>query len=95
MKINFYQPIVICNYQGFASQAWNIEKYSPDGWAMKTGNFYGKVIEPTPDYSKIAPAFGAYGERTSTPKTLEPALRRGLEAVEKGNIAVIDVFVEP
>jgi len=74
---------VICNYQGFASQAWNIEKYSPDGWAMKTGNFYGKVVEPTPDYSKIAPAFGGYGERTSAPEALEPALRRGLEAVER------------
>ena len=62
---------------------------------MKTSNFYGKLIEPTPDYSKIALAFGAYGERTSTPKTLESALRRGLEAVEKGNVAVIDVFAEP
>ena len=74
---------MICDNQGFASQAWNSEKCSPDGWAMKTGNFYGKVIEPTPDYSKIALAFGGYGERTSTPKTLELALSRGLEAVEK------------
>jgi len=74
---------VICDNQGFASQTWNIEKYFPDEWTMKTGNFYWKVIEPTPDYSKIALAFGAYGERTSTPEALEPALRRGLEAVEK------------
>ena len=85
---------MICNYQGFASQAWNIEKYSPDGWAMKSGNFYGKVVEPTPDYSKIAPAFGGYGERTSAPEALEPALRRGLEAVEKWNFAVIDAILE-
>jgi thiamine pyrophosphate-dependent acetolactate synthase large subunit-like protein len=51
--------------------------------------------EETPDYSKIALAFGGYGERANTPETLEPALRRGLEAVEKGNIAVIDVILEP
>jgi acetolactate synthase-1/2/3 large subunit len=87
--------IIICNNQGFASQAWNIEKYFPEGWAIKTGNFYGKVIEPTPDYSKIALAFGGHGERTSTPKTLELALRRGLEAVRKGNTAVIDVILKP
>ncbi|MGH7802180.1 MAG: hypothetical protein ACREOW_16400 [Thermodesulfobacteriota bacterium] len=79
MKTNFYQPLVICNYQGFASQAWNIEKHFPDGWTIKTGNFYGKLIESTPDYSKIALAFGGYGERTSTPETLEPALREGLK----------------
>jgi acetolactate synthase-1/2/3 large subunit len=53
------------------------------------------VIEPTPDYSKIALAFGGHGERTSTPKTLELALRRGLEAVRKGNTAVIDVILKP
>ena len=94
MKINFYQPIVICDNQGFASQAWNIEKYFPDEWTIKTGNFYAKVIEPTPDYSKIALAFGGYGERTSTPKTLELALSRGLEAVEKWNFAVIDAILE-
>jgi acetolactate synthase-1/2/3 large subunit len=87
--------IVICNNQGFASQSWNIEKYFPDGWAIKTDNFYGKVIEPTPDYSKIALAFGGYGERTSTPETLEPALGRGLEALERGNTAIIDVILGP
>ena len=62
---------------------------------MKTSNFYGKLVEPTPDYSKIALAFGGYGERTSTLKTLESALRRELEAVERGNVAVIDVILEP
>ena len=86
---------MIFNYQGFASQAWNIEKYFPDGWAIKTGNFYGKMSEPPPDYSKIALAFGGHGERTGTPETLEPALPRGLEAVEKGNVAIIDVILEP
>ncbi len=86
---------MICNYLGFASQAWNIERYFPDEWTIKTGNFYGKVIEPAPDYSQIALAFRGYGERTSTPKTLEPALSRGLEAVEKRNVAIIDVILEP
>ncbi len=87
--------IVICNNQGFVSQAWNIEKYFPKGWAIKTDNLYGKVIEPTPEYWKIALAFGGYGERVNAPEALGRALRRGLKAVEKGNIAVIDVIVEP
>ena len=55
---------------------------------MKTGNFYVKVIESTPDYLKVALAFGGHGERTGTPETLEPALRRGLEAVEKGSVEI-------
>lgn len=87
--------IIICNNQAFASQAWNIQKYFPDGWAVKTNNLFGPVIEPTPDYSKIAPAFGGYGERVERADALIPALKRGLDAIRSGRLALIDVLVEP
>jgi acetolactate synthase-1/2/3 large subunit len=87
--------IVICNNQGYASQAWNIEKYFPQGAAVRTQNFYGKVIEPTPDYWKLAAAFDGYGERVRAPDTLPRAIQRALAAVADGHFAVLDVLVEP
>ncbi|MBV8885755.1 MAG: hypothetical protein JO235_17410 [Chroococcidiopsidaceae cyanobacterium CP_BM_RX_35] len=87
--------IVVCNNQGYASQAWNIEKYFPQGSAVRTSNFYGKVIDPTPDYAKLAVAFGGYGEKITAPELLEPAIKRGLQAVETGHLTVLDVFLEP
>jgi len=87
--------IVICNNQGYASQAWNVQKYFPQGSAVRTGNYYGKVIDPTPDYWKLAAAFGGYGERVSTPESLEPAIQHGLAAMANGQFALLDVLVTP
>jgi len=47
-------------------------KYFPQGSAVRTGNSYGKVIDPTPDYWKLAAAFDGYGERARW--RAEPAL---------------------
>lgn len=86
--------IVICNNRGFVSQTWNTRKYFPEGAAVRTGEFYGDVIEPTPDYGGIAAAFGGYGERVEAPEQLMPALERGMEAVNRGRLAIIDVFLQ-
>jgi acetolactate synthase-1/2/3 large subunit len=87
--------IVLCNNQGYASQAWNVQKYFPEGAAVRTGNYYGRVIDPTPEYWKLAAAFGGYGERVSTPESLEPAIQRGLAAIANGQFALLDVLVTP
>src|SRR5262249_46466088 len=54
-----------------------------------------EIIEPTPDYWKLAAAFGGHGERVSTPESLEPAIQRGLAAMASGQFAVLDVLVTP
>ena len=56
--------VVICNNQGYVSQEWNPTNF-PSGYALREHNSYGRVIEPTPDYAAIAPAFGAHGECVS------------------------------
>ena len=68
--------VIICNNQGYVSQEWNLYKYFPSGYALRDNNPYGRVIEPTPDYAAIAPAFGAHGECVTDPAQLEPAIRR-------------------
>lgn len=87
--------VIICNNQGYVSQEWNLYKYFPSGYALRDNNPYGRVIEPTPDYAALAPAFGGYGECISQPAELEPAIRRALAAVQGGQLALLDVRLEP
>jgi acetolactate synthase-1/2/3 large subunit len=87
--------VVICNNQGYVSQEWNLYKYFPSGYALRENNPYGRVIEPTPDYAALAPAFGGHGECVSEPAQLEPAIRRAISAVQSGQLALLDVRLEP
>jgi acetolactate synthase-1/2/3 large subunit len=87
--------IIICNNEGYASQEWNLYKYFPSGYALRENDPYGKVIEPTPDYAALAPAFGAHGECVTEPSKLEQALRNGIAAVQQGQLALLDVRLRP
>jgi acetolactate synthase-1/2/3 large subunit len=87
--------VIICNNQGYVSQEWNLYKYFPSGYALRDNNPYGRVIEPTPDYSGLAPVFGGHGECVSEPAQLEPAIRRAIAAVQGGKLALLDVRLEP
>jgi acetolactate synthase-1/2/3 large subunit len=87
--------IIICNNEGYASQEWNLYKYFPSGYALRENDPYGKVIEPTPDYAALAPAFGAHGECVTEPGKLEQALRNGITAVQQGKLALLDVRLRP
>ena len=85
--------VVLCDNCGYVSQEWNLQKYFPQGYALRTNNPYGRVIEPTPDYTKLAEAYGGYGERVARAEDLEPALSRALEAIATGRLALLDVLV--
>jgi acetolactate synthase-1/2/3 large subunit len=87
--------IVVCDNRGFESQTWNVRRYFPEGAAVRTGNWVGQPITPTPDYAKLAEAYGGYGERVRTPDELAPALERALNAVRAGRLALLDVFTYP
>ena len=87
--------VIICNNQGYVSQEWNLYKYFPSGYALRDNNPYGRVIEPTPDYAAIAPAFGAHGECVTDPTKLEASIQRAFAAIEQGQLALLDVRLEP
>jgi acetolactate synthase I/II/III large subunit len=57
----------------------------------------GTTLEdPNIDYSKIAQGMGIAGEGPiSDPKDLGPALKRGVEAVRRGEPALVDVVTQP
>jgi acetolactate synthase-1/2/3 large subunit len=87
--------VVVCDNRGFESQTWNLRKYFPDGAAVRSGRRFGQPIEPTPDYAKLAEAYGGHGERVTDAAELAPAIERALAAVASGRLALLDVFVRP
>jgi acetolactate synthase-1/2/3 large subunit len=87
--------VVVCDNRGFESQTWNVKRYFPHGSAVRTGNWVGQPITPTPDYAKLAEAYGGYGERVQTAADLAPALARARGALGEGRLALLDVFTYP
>jgi acetolactate synthase-1/2/3 large subunit len=87
--------IVLFNNHGYLSQKAGLPKYYPEGWAMKTKTFVGTSISPAPDYAAVARAFGGYGEKVEEPGEVRSALERGLKAIAGGQLALIDVWLEP
>jgi acetolactate synthase I/II/III large subunit len=87
--------IVVCDNRGYTSQTWNVYKYFADGAAVRSGQFFGNVITPTPDYVKLAEAYGGTGERVEKTADLESAIERSLAALAAGRSALLDVFVTP
>lgn len=53
------------------------------------------MIDPTPDYAKLAEAHGGTGERVEKTADLESAIERSLAALTSGRTALLDVFVTP
>ncbi len=87
--------VVLLNNHGYLSQKSGIPRYYPEGWAVRTRTFVGTSIVPSPDYAAIARAFDGYGEKVQEPGELRPALERGLQAVGRGQMTLIDVWLEP
>lgn len=87
--------VVVCNNRGYASQTWNVYKYFGDGAAVRSGQLIGNVLSPTPDYVKLAEAYGGTGERVETSAALDPAIKRALGALATGRSVLLDVVVTP
>jgi acetolactate synthase I/II/III large subunit len=87
--------IVVCDNRGYVSQTWNVYKYFGDGSAVRSRQFIGDVIAPTPDYARLAEAYGGTGERVEKTADLESAIERALAALASGRTALLDVIVTP
>ena len=59
-------------------------------------NIGTKIEDPNIDFGMLARSMGVYGEGPITnPNDLRPALRRAIEAVEGGEVALVDVVTQP
>ena len=87
--------VVLFDNSGYLSQKGDVATYYPNGAAVQTGRFAGTSIAPRPDYVMLARAFGGTGEKVERPGEVRPALQRGLEAVARGQLALVHMVLAP
>lgn len=86
---------VVCNNGGYVSMKRAFPSLYPDGWAVKTGTFFGAAIAPSPRYAALAEAFAAVGETVTEGAEVAPALQRAIGRVKAGESVVLDVVLGP
>jgi benzoylformate decarboxylase len=86
---------VVSNNESYQVVRHNWAKDMPDSKMIRDGKYPGLWLSaPAVDYVALARAQGVEGESVSSPKELEPALRRGLEKITRDNRPyLIDVTV--
>jgi acetolactate synthase-1/2/3 large subunit len=87
--------VVLFNNSGYLSQKRDVSNYYPQGAAAKAGRVIGTPIAPGVDYAKLSQAYGGYGEKVTNPADVRAAIDRGLQAVAKGQLALLDMTLAP
>ena len=87
--------VVLFDNAGYLSQKNDVVREYPEGWAVRTGKFVGTSIVPQPDYALLARAFGGHGEKVERPGEVRAALKRGLDAIAQGRLALVHVVLPP
>lgn len=85
--------IVIVNNACYNATKRPLVAAYPEGYSVKTGEFIGIELAPTPRFDLLAQSVDAYGERVEEPDQILPALRRALAHVRDGQSAVLDVIL--
>jgi len=90
-KYNVPILYIINNNHRYNAVQIGLDQYgSFESYAGKAG-FNGSDLSPSPDFSMIARAMDAHGEKVTAPDRLPGALKRALEAVRGGQSAVLDI----
>jgi acetolactate synthase-1/2/3 large subunit len=84
---------VIFTNRSYSTGTSGLKRAYPEGVAQATGNYEGGLLDPAPDFGKLAESVGGYGETVSDPERLGPALQRGLECVRQGSPAIISAHL--
>lgn len=87
--------VVLFDNAGYRSQKGDVVNEFPGGWAVRANRFVGTSITPRPDYALLARAYGGYGETVASPGEVRAALKRGLDAVARGQFALVALQLEP
>jgi len=93
----YHLPIltIILNNSVYAAMRALHKKYYPNGWSVRNNMYFGVDLAPVTDYTKLAEAFDAYGEKIDKPDDIEPALTRALQQLAAGKSVVLDVILDP
>ena len=84
---------LVMNNGGYNASKMPVLGLFPDGASRRANAFPGVRFNTPPDYAALARSCHAYGERVDDPAELPQAIARGLEAVNNGQAAVLDVVL--
>jgi acetolactate synthase-1/2/3 large subunit len=84
---------VIFTNRSYSTGTSGLKRAYPRGVAQAMGNYEGGLLDPAPDFGKLAESVGGYGETVSDPKRLGQALRRGLDCVRQGLPAIVSAHL--
>ena len=87
--------VLLFDNAGYQSQKNDVVREYPQGWAVRANKFVGTSITPMPNYAVLAHAFGGYGEKVERPQGVRAALKNGLEALARGQLALLHFVLEP
>jgi acetolactate synthase I/II/III large subunit len=87
--------VIVFNNAGYLSQKNDVLSSFPQGDAAAAGSVIGTAIRPSPDYPSLARAYDGVGERVGQPAEVPAALERGLAAVARGQLALLEVVLKP
>jgi len=94
-KYNAPFMTVIYNNQGWNAPKMITSKMYPDGYAVKTNNFWASIDPPSRLDLVAEAAGGAFARTVTDPKELRAVLAEGRQAVKNGKSAVINVILPP
>jgi acetolactate synthase I/II/III large subunit len=84
---------LVMNNGGYNASKMPVLGLFPDGASRRANAFPGVRFNTPPDYAALARSCHAYGERVEDPAELTAAIGRGLDAVNSGQAAVLDVVL--
>ncbi len=84
--------IVVTDNTGWGAVKASTLRVFPKGEAVAADEFQSKLL-PDVDFSKIAEAFGAYGEKVGNPDDVPAALARCVKEVRDGRTAILHARV--
>lgn len=84
----------------FNNRRWGAVRNStlamyPQGAAAADDGMFLADLSPSPDYSAICRAHGGFGERVESLDALPAAFSHALDAVAKGQQALLDLYIAP
>jgi acetolactate synthase-1/2/3 large subunit len=84
--------VVLMDNAGWSAVKESTLRVFPEGEAKSVGSFQASLM-PNAEFSKIAEAFGAYGEKVVNPDDVPAALARAVKEVRGGRAALLHVRV--
>ena len=86
--------VIFNNKRYHAPKRALLNTYGENSYSTRSGAWVGIDIVPPPNYSLIAEASHAFGQKVTDPAAIKPALEQALDRVRHGNCVVLDIIIE-